>query len=101
MCLLGVSLISTPEGVRVIRLADTSTFVSYDREELCYAYQWHIPEIPRCSVNSALLKQARELVTHHTHTDVMDTHNLHCTSHFSHNANKQYENMWLGRGETD
>ena len=74
---------STPEGVQVTRIAGSDTLVSHRAERSCVMLIRTDLSIPKHSVCSSLLKEDGELVTDGAYIDVMNPHELYCTSYAS------------------
>jgi len=94
MCKLGLCLISTPEGVRVLRLSDLApnashTFVHHT-PNMTYAYLWQLQPL----TNFPEFVSAKNTISTAS-TDFMAKDDLQCTSHVSPESDESYEEDWL------
>ena len=66
ICLLAISLVSTPSGVIVVRTADLDppqiyTCIKYNADSLLYAYEWKLCSCVVTSINTDLVDKAHSV----------------------------------------
>ncbi|XP_062255780.1 protein NYNRIN-like [Platichthys flesus] len=99
MCLMGISLISTPSGVVVVRTADLDqpqiyTCIKYNADSLLYAYEWKLCSSVVTSINTDLVDKAHS-VTLGTDTTYMHPEDLHCIAHIHEGKDSGFEKRWF------
>lgn len=92
MIRLGISLISTPEGLRVLSGQSdkwTTNLVKYCSMTPIYVYQWKIPSL----IASDMLERAKQVGMEDA--DWMSSDELNCTAYVSVGPDNQYEEKFL------
>ncbi|XP_034399434.1 uncharacterized protein LOC117737514 isoform X3 [Cyclopterus lumpus] len=89
MCSFGISLISTPTGLRVVRQRIVTQMVKSTLCDPLFVYQWWIP----VDALTHLSRLTAERVQ--AGAQCMASSHLHCTAHVSHEPDKSYEQLFL------
>ncbi|MEQ2249425.1 hypothetical protein ILYODFUR_029113 [Ilyodon furcidens] len=89
--LLGITLISTPEGVKVSTQSETVfTAIQSSIQALHYAYVW---KVQNSLFSQQLLEEVRSGVN--PSSDFMQSIDLNCIAHVSLGPDKEYEKAWF------
>ena len=96
ICELGLSLVSTPEGLKVTKLDlnDVHSLVQLSVNTPLYVYNW---KLPVGEITSHLLQAVRGVVSP-TRTEFAPSGSIHCTSHLSLGPDAVYEQQWYRDG---
>lgn len=94
---LGISLISTGEGIQVVKTADLFLYTSSPSPPAdLFVYQWKLTDL---QIASSILGAAHDFVTDKT-SDFMHDADLHCTVHTSLGPDDEFSHTW-GASEID
>ncbi|XP_056266292.1 uncharacterized protein LOC130190746 isoform X2 [Pseudoliparis swirei] len=92
MCFFGIRLVSTEEGIKVLKRAELPLFqmMNYNPNPLLYAYEWELMLDHGAPKTHDLISFAR------THSTAAGNYMqpLHCTSHVSVGPDRIYEEAW-------
>uniref|UniRef100_A0A3Q3M0F2 ribonuclease H n=1 Tax=Mastacembelus armatus TaxID=205130 RepID=A0A3Q3M0F2_9TELE len=92
MIKLGISLISTPEGVQVAANEDllTTHMVKHSSDSLMYAYEW---KLQQSTLSADTIDITHNLVSPEN-TEFMTVGDLHCTARVSFGSDVTFEKLW-------
>uniref|UniRef100_A0AAQ4RT80 ribonuclease H n=1 Tax=Gasterosteus aculeatus aculeatus TaxID=481459 RepID=A0AAQ4RT80_GASAC len=89
MCSFGISLISTPTGLQVVRCRAIDQMAKTVICDPMFVYQWWLPVDSQSELSHLAASRVQP------EAECMDASYLHCTAHVSHGPDKQYDALFL------